>query len=184
MTHTPMKLGISAKFNLLSVVLIVLTAVAIAAFVARYEERSSYEQLVNLGTGVATMIAENSEYGIYTRSEDELRRLVDSVAVYKDVAYISITDLQHAPIIQKAFREKVVIPTVQHAEQELVERTGTRHDVVNPGDGMSYISIIVPVPGSSSGDEGLFASQDDATGSVAQPVGHVLLGISLSAVHE
>ena len=184
MVHNTMKLSISAKFNILSVLLIVLTALAIAAFVVRYEQRASYDQLVNQATAVAAMVAGNSEYGIYTRSEDELRRLVDSVSVYKDVAYISITDLEHTPIIEKAFREGIMVPAVQHPPGELVERTGIKRDLVNRGDGMVYINIIVPVLGSSGDDTGLFALEDENTAHNVEPVGHVQLGISLSAVQE
>ena len=184
MVRNAMKLSISAKFNILSVLLIVLTALAIAAFVVRYEQRASYDQLVNQATAVAAMVAGNSEYGIYTRSEDELRRLVDSVAVYKDVAYISITDIEHTPIIEKAFREGIMVPAVEHPAGELVERTGIKRDLLNPGDGMVYINIIVPVLGSSGDDTGLFAREDESAAHGVEPVGHVQLGISLSAVHE
>jgi len=184
MGRKELNLSISAKFNILAVLLIVLTALGIAAFVVRYEQRASYEQMVNQGTTVAAMVAENGEYGIYTHSEDELRRLVDSVAVYKDVAYISITDVKHIPIVQRAFREGIVVPAVEHPEGEIVERAGINRDLVNTGDGIVYIDIIVPVLSSSGHDTRLFGFEDGDAEGVVQPIGHVQLGISLSAVHE
>jgi HAMP domain-containing protein len=179
----PVKLSISAKFNLLSVSLIVATALAIAAFVARYEQRASYEQLVNQGFGVAAMVAENSEYGLYTRSEEELRRLVDSVSVHKDVAYISISDLEYAPVIEKRFDNGIEVPAVAHSRDGSSARIGAATDRVNAGDGRRYINIVVPVLGSGE-DFQLFELEGQAADEAVQPIGYVQLGVSLAAMRD
>lgn len=184
MVEKMMKPGIAAKFNILSVLFIVLTATGIAAFVVRYETRTSYEQLGNLGMGVAAMVAANSEYGIYTQSEDELRKLVESVSVYKDVAYLSINDLKHKPIIKRTFRDGIVVPAIEHAKGAAGERAGSRNDLINPGDGLSYIDIVVPVFGAVEDDLQLLDSAGDDAGKPSQSIGHVQLGISLNAMHE
>jgi signal transduction histidine kinase/DNA-binding response OmpR family regulator len=184
MMEKMMKPGISAKFNILSVLLIVLTAIGIAAFVVRYEMRTSYEQLANLGTGIAAMVAANSEYGIYTQSEDELHNLVESVSTHEDVAYISISDLKHEAIIKKTFRDEIVVPAIEPANIAAGERTGRTNDLVNSGDGLPYINIVVPVFGNAEDDlQSLDIVSGDA-GKSSQPIGHVQLGISLSAMHE
>ncbi|MGB5729876.1 MAG: HAMP domain-containing protein, partial [Thiogranum sp.] len=184
MMENMMKPGISAKFNILSVLLIVLTATGIAAFVVRYETRTSYEQLANLGMGVAAMVAANSEYGIYTQSEDELRKLVESVSVYKDVAYISISDLKYKPIIKRTFRDGIMVPAIESAKNPSGEGAGSTNDFINPGDGLSYIDIVAPVFGAVEDELQSLDIADGNSETQSQFIGHVQLGISLNSMHE
>jgi len=184
MVEKMIKPGISAKFNILSVLLIVLTATGIAAFVVRYETRTSYEQLANLGMGVAAMVAANSEYGIYTQSEDELRKLVESVSVYKDVAYISISDLKYKPIIKRTFRDGIMVPAIESAKNPSGEGAGSTNDVINPGDGLSYIDIVAPVFGAVEDELQSLDIVGGNSETQSQFIGHVQLGISLNSMHE
>ena len=179
-----MKLSISTKFNLLSVLLILLTATGIAVFVLHHEIDTTYKQLINQGRGVAAMVAENSEYGIYTRNPEELTRLVESVSVYDDVAYISITDTKHAAIIEKGFMPGVSVPPVQHSAALAAERGSRVAEAVNPGDGLPYISILVPVLTQTTDDLQPFDINSSGTDTASEPIGHVQVGISLSAMRQ
>jgi signal transduction histidine kinase/DNA-binding response OmpR family regulator len=173
--------GIAAKFNLLAVLLVVLTAAAIATFVIRYETRSTYQQLENLGRAIAIMVAQNSEYGIYTSSEDELRKLVESVAVYKDVAYIRITDADHATIIRKRFTNSVDIPPLHHDHGA----TGDASiHLEGPLDRASEAPIDVVVPVYTADDDELLPTDSHIEPDAKHPIGHVQLGISLDSLHS
>ena len=66
-------IGLRNKLNLLSIGLVVLTAIGIATFVVHREITTRYQDLVNTGLTTAAMIAQNSEYAVYTENQDAVR---------------------------------------------------------------------------------------------------------------
>jgi hypothetical protein len=62
------RVSLSTKFNLLTISLILATSLGITFFIIWGEIRKTYQELLNRGQIIASMVSQNSEYGIYTAS--------------------------------------------------------------------------------------------------------------------
>ncbi|MCP4407402.1 MAG: response regulator, partial [Gammaproteobacteria bacterium] len=169
---------ISTKFNLLTTALIVLAGAGIAVFVIRHEQTASYEQLVDHGKGIAVIIAQNSEYGIYTQSDDTLNQLVDSAFGYGDTAYAVIMDKDAQVLTQKAGSSAVLIPA-QGRNLHMGPADSPRiEQFVDQDNHTPYIDILVPVVSASQEDPtALLVDLEDEQNS-SSVIGYVQLGIS------
>src|SRR5262245_25508209 len=78
------------KFNLLTISLILLTAIGIAVVQIQREKTASYATLLHRARLTLAMIAQNSEYAIYTEDSATLQKIVDSLGVDPDIAYVAI----------------------------------------------------------------------------------------------
>jgi hypothetical protein len=87
---TTIRRSLATKFNLLAIALVLVTALGIALFVVRQEHINTSHALVNHGRSVVAMVAQNSEYGIYTENEAFLSQMIDSLAVDAEIAYVTI----------------------------------------------------------------------------------------------
>ena len=71
-------IGLRNKLNVLSIGLVILTATGIAGFVVYREITTRSQDLLNTGLTTAAMMAQSSEYAVYTENQDSLRRIVAS----------------------------------------------------------------------------------------------------------
>jgi len=78
--------SLAAKFILLTGSLIVVTSTIITAYVIRDQIRHSHSDLVTHGMSISVMIAQNSEYGVYTRNRDNLRQIAESCGTDPDIS--------------------------------------------------------------------------------------------------
>jgi signal transduction histidine kinase len=90
MMTTKKKIGLTSKFNLLSLSLVLVTALGLGLVVVQYNTASNYRGLIQRGTTTAAIVAQNIEYSLYTENQEALRRIVDSVRIDPDVAYIVV----------------------------------------------------------------------------------------------
>ncbi|MEP6889109.1 MAG: response regulator [Nitrospirota bacterium] len=81
---------LATKFNLLTCTLILCASVAIGGFLVREQIASTSEDLVRRGQIVTAMVAQNSEYGVFTENQESLLKLVESLSVDPDFAYVEI----------------------------------------------------------------------------------------------
>ena len=83
------KLGLIAKFNLLSISLVVSTALAVASYQVQREWSSRLESMSTQGLAKAAMIAEFSEYAVYTRDDEALASIL-SIGQDADTSYLGL----------------------------------------------------------------------------------------------
>lgn len=137
-------LNLTAKLNLLTVTMIVVTSVGIASFLVRQEAANSYHELRSQGTIIVTMLADNSEYAIYTENRESMDKLIQDLSQQQDVAYAAILDKDKREIAGKIFHSTAVMPPLS------LHRTGNTpgmKDFTNPSSGHSYLDILVPIMG-------------------------------------
>ena len=72
-------LGLTTRFNILTIALILATSIGIGTFVTLRGHASSYERLLRKGMTTAAMVAQNSEYGIYAEDRTILQQIVESL---------------------------------------------------------------------------------------------------------
>ena len=68
---------ITTKFNLLSISLILITSIGIAGYILHRDVSNNYGDLLAHGRSIAEIVAQNSEYGIYTEDQDYLAVLLE-----------------------------------------------------------------------------------------------------------
>ncbi|MFO0752517.1 MAG: EAL domain-containing protein [Thermodesulfovibrionales bacterium] len=96
------RVSLSAKFILLTSVLVLSTSSIITLFIVRNEFTRSCRDMLNHGRSLAAMIAQNSEYGIYTDDKRALQQVVDSVDADPDIVYLFIYNKDKHILVQRA----------------------------------------------------------------------------------
>ncbi len=169
--------GLTTKFNLLTISLVLLTAVGIGAFVVHRETTSSHDELIHRGLTTASMVAQNSEYAVYTENKDALHRIVSSLQADQDITYVAILGTQKQVLLDQSFdpsfRQLMDVPARFPLPGESVV-----DEAVSDRNGRDYIGILAPVAGhvaNASDPLSLDAGRSQGT---AQAIGYVHLLVS------
>ena len=170
-------IGLRDKLNLLSIGLVVLTAIGIATFVVHREITTRYHDLVNTGLTTAAMIAQNSEYAVYTENQDAVRRAVGGLHALPDIAYAAVLGKERLPILEETWGANIAIPTA------LRTRLLTAGDVlfeevsIQPGH-PAYIDILVPVVSRPTAAADPLFLESNASSPPGAVIGYIQLGLS------
>jgi signal transduction histidine kinase/CheY-like chemotaxis protein len=170
----------ATKFNLLVVLSILATTLGAGALTARQQIRSSYQELLSEGAGLAAMIAVNSEYALYTESQQALQGIVAGLDVHPAVAYVRFTDRSGRPLLEKALHS-VHIPVLAH--QDSVPGTGVRvAEFTDAVDGRKYLDFLVPVAAGPGDKESALFPAAEGVPSARETLGYIQLGLSLQGM--
>ena len=172
------RFGISVKFNVLAISLILLTAAGVTVFLVAKIRANFREALIQHGRTLAGMVAENSEYVLYTEDAESIRILVSSLYSDPGFAYVEVVRADHMPVV---FRQRDAGPKLtnpSHDEGELRNDAPIIREFQNPTDQGWYFDISIPVL--SRGQEGAATPWDALQGPPRQArvLGHVHLGVS------
>ena len=173
------RLNLATKFNLLAIALVLMTSLCIALFVVRQERVNMYRALVNHGQSVAAMVAQNSEYGIYTENEASLLQIIDSLAVDAEIAYVTILNQDRHVLVSKHLYAGVQIPTTLHPQQDpMLPKRIHEAEFLNDADDQLYLDILAPVvsQAKSEGTDTLLQFKPDTERH--QIIGYVQLGLT------
>ena len=174
--RSPMRINIISKINLLATMLIVLTSVGIAGYAVYTEKKHMLNALVAHSQSLAMMIAENSEYGIYTRDADHLERMLQSLSVYENIARVGVFDDAFQPLMVKTLMplDSAFDLSSRGARQHRDASTAAG-PLVAPMKNSGALEFIQPV--NSQGFKGLEAIEFSA--GAQKPIGYVQLVVSL-----
>ncbi len=179
----PVRLGLHTKLNLLVVGLIFLTAMATTGYYLWQQYRVDDNQLRSQGSTIVQMLAELSEYGLYTNDQSYMAALLDSLASEGDIAYVAVHDAKRDPVAERRFAESLAgIPLPAFAGDVTPVQPGATISVDRMVRGRRYIELIAPV-GNSRADsarglaEGAGEPAARDPGSSA-PIGYVRLGMT------
>ncbi len=178
-----MRIGLATKFNALIVGSILATILGTGALTLREEIAAGYRQLQADGAAVAVMVAQNSEYAIYTENREALRQVVAGLDAYPSVAYARFVDRRDRTLIERAFHASAV-PAIQHHTKS-VEGTRAAFDVFTDRlDGRGYIDLIVPVLGGRSQEESELFADAGASKPGGEVIGYVQIGVSQDRMRQ
>jgi signal transduction histidine kinase/DNA-binding response OmpR family regulator len=164
------RLNLTAKFNLLTISLILVTAVSIGAVVIYQDRASNYAELRRHGEMTAAMLARNSEYGIYTEDEQGLRQIVESLREDVDIAYVGVLNAHLQTLVREVRTPGLELPVPQVP----LPAAGLTRDFRSQGDGKSYLSVVIPVASvTRQKPEGLFPESPGE-----RVIGYVQIGLS------
>ncbi len=176
----PVRMGLLAKLNLLTVGLIFLTAVLITAFYFSRQWRNAEIELRNQGGTTLAMLADVAEYGIYTSDRTYVEHVLDGLAANPEIAYASVLDARREPIAEKRFplvfgNEAPPSPPAT----ELMPEAGVLGQRDHTIGGKRFLELIATVVNPTQAD----ARQTMTTGTTVAgarnaPIGYIRLGLS------
>jgi len=183
----PVRTRLATKFNLLSIGLIVLTAVAVTAFVFYRQWVDAERQLRVQGETLAQMLADLSAQGLRERDGAGLAHILESLPEEPNFAYVYVLDAErHAVAVRylaPALRDGV-IPGL--AAGELPPRSGPTRIVDRAFPEGRFLEFVTPVvaPGARLGTPEANANNARTAGLVNRaallqaPLGYIRLGMS------
>ena len=177
-----MKTTLATKFNLLTCALILCASAAIGGFLVQQQITATSEDLVRRGEILTALIAQNSEYGVFTENRESLLKLVESLAVDPDFAYVEILGKDSNVLAWKSQAGQQVPPS-ESLPSEAGKGTFTI-DVHDDATGHAFLEIHAPVTTKPVKElDGLFLDRSPAS---AQPmvIGSVRLGLGKQRLEQ
>ncbi|MBT8461050.1 MAG: HAMP domain-containing protein, partial [Gemmatimonadetes bacterium] len=175
------KLGLTTKFNILTIVLILATSLGIGTFVTIRGQVNNYEKLLRKGMTTAAMVAQNSEYGIYAEDRANLKHIVESLEADADIAYVAVLNREMHPLVSNRMHSEVEMPTFAGPKPEAAEHANFTSRI----DGKEYVSVMMPVLSRAEDDtDALFPNLDGGDERREEQIGYVALGLSQDRMRQ
>ena len=174
--------GLTAKFNLLTIWLILVTTGGTVALLARTQVSEHYTDLLRDGVALAEHLSQNSEYAVFTQNPDALAQIARSLKSYRYVAYVRFADRKGRVLHETAASPGAAIPPMTADRERFA---GTRvHFAETPEDrtGARYIDLLVPVVGASAVDPTRMFLDVEGGGGEKDALGFIQLGLSLETL--
>src|SRR5438309_7808025 len=172
----PVRMGLLAKLNLLTIGLIVATAVGISGFLLLQQNQDEKNRLYARGLGMASMLAELSAHAVAAGDRPALERMLESMAPDQDLAYVTVSDAKLSVLAVRSFAHTAVTATpLRDASLRTVESR------TNSDSGHSYVEFVAPVIAEKAAEGAVLTSASAAGGSasadVNAPAGYVQLAV-------
>ncbi|MEO6928414.1 MAG: EAL domain-containing protein [Casimicrobiaceae bacterium] len=179
-TLPPVRLGLFTKLQLLTVGLIFLTAATISGYHVWQQSREEAQQLRTQGSIVAIMLADLAEYDVYTRNQQQLSSLLDSLGDQGDIAYVSVVDAGGHALATRFLETSmapVALPPIRVAHASRGAGFSESELTLN---GQRYIDVVSPIGVSRSSASVLdpTAREQGSVRAAAEPIGFVRVGMS------
>ena len=174
-------LTVSTKINLLTTLLILLTASMVGFFVAQYQLQTSRDNLIKQSTKLASIIAHLSVYGVYTENTEVLTETLANV-IDDDTVYLSVQNKDGKLLYESVKEPGFNIP-------ESISDIQTDHELIQTyvvGDGFNkqrYILLMHQVVSEVMDDDVSNMAFDVADGS-AHDQEHEKIGLVRFVVSE
>jgi two-component system, sensor histidine kinase and response regulator len=172
------RFGLMAKVNALVIGAVLITTIGTGALTVRKESAANREMLLQDGAAIAEMIAQTSEYPIYTENRDALQQVAQSLHAYPSVAYVRLADAQGRSLLERAFRPGIALPTLAEHDVRIAGTTATAGEFTSVDDGRQYVDLLVPVLSAQSSKESMLFSGLGEAGPGGERIGYVQLGLN------
>lgn len=167
---------IATKFNLLSISLILVTSMGIAGFILRRDVNNKYNDLLAHGRSIAQIVANNSEYGIYTEDPDYLATLLESALSDDYVAYAAVYNHENRKLISRSEDPYLMVEDIASLLGRDLYKRSTVERIFTTANGRQYTDIVIPV---TVDPDDIFRGDYSGTGGRSRrTVGFVQLGLS------
>ena len=179
------RISITTKFNLLTIVIILVTSAGISFFLIRNVISYRYQSLISHGLIIAGMASQTSEYCIYTGDKESMMQIIESLEVDEDVAYVCLLNKEKKQLMCKSFKYGLKIPPAPVIS--LIDSNSPGkilyEEFLNKEDGNRYIDILSPVVifADKKPTDVLVNNKKNANPEIA---GYVQLGLSLENLHK
>ena len=173
-------LGLISKFNMLTIALILATSVGVGTFVTYQGRINNYENLLRKGMTTASIVAHNSEYGIYAEDTQNLREVVEALGADTDIAFVAVFNRHMRNLVTKQADPDVDIPI----HRRPFPTTATTYDFSSEKHQKSYSSILMPVISRVGENPSSLFPGSDQDPDAEELIGYVQLGLSQDRINR
>jgi CheY-like chemotaxis protein/signal transduction histidine kinase/HPt (histidine-containing phosphotransfer) domain-containing protein len=176
---------LATKFNALIIAAILATTIGTASLLAYRETVAHHADMVRDGVMLASIIAANSEYGIYTENTEALRQIARSLQASPHVVFVRFMSKTGVVLMENTLQPvSLEIPSIPQHQIE-TDEPGVWYtqfsDTAGKGD---YLAILAIVKGASAIDPTrMFQEVADESGQSAA-LGYVQIGLSEEGVRR
>ena len=160
------RLGLSAKFNLLSILLVVCTAISVVSFQIEREWTRHITTMLANGSQKSEMIAQFSEYAVYTEDEESLANIMAG-GVDIDTTYLGLLRND----------KTVLAESSQSPVGELFPEWRTQNvalgDKPSFTDDEKHVQFIVPILSAELSTLDAFIAENEAENAGSRTIGYV-----------
>ncbi len=175
--------SIASKFNLLTIFLMMLTALMTGGYIIWQHQVSTYQNFTEHGEEIAVMLSKNIVYGIYTENQEAIEQSLQSLDDNKDIAYIIVYNKNGKVLTLKNQHALTKLPTFSANNLNLEQVQTSEYS--DPQD-IKFINIISPVhikAGMSGTALDKDFTADPALAENPEVIGYVQLGISQNSIY-
>lgn len=183
--------SIAAKFNLLTIFLITLTAFLVGGYLIWLHQLNTYRNFSLHGEEITVMLAKNIEYGVYTENQKEIQHSLQGLEQNPDIAYLKIYNKESKVISERKYLAVSKMPVLAQDLNLLSNGKIIKDHYIDPKDKKNYINIIAPVYISSVAVEDVIPITDHSEPSPAnnannkhEIIGYIQLGISQDRIYR
>jgi signal transduction histidine kinase len=183
-TSPPKKrFSLAAKFNTLTISLVLATAAGICAFIIHLEMTNYYSALLSHGTTIAETTAKNCELGVYTKDSASLIQVLKGLATDADIAYASVVNRENRQLASQIFSGSGSTLETDFPLDDSTRLVQYR-DVSDKRDKLQYTEILYPITGSSGKDISnvLFTAGPNAA--TSEVIGYLRLGLTQASLQK
>ena len=178
--------SIAAKFNLLTIFLIMLTAFLVGGYLIWLHQLNTYKNFSQHGKEIAIMLAKNIEYGVYTENQKEIEHSLQGLEQNPDIAYLLICNKDYKVLTERNFLSVSQLPTIK-AQRSTGDKTSISDHYIDPKDKKNYINIVTPVfirTEMLSIDPLIEPSNLNPKNKKDEIIGYIMMGISQQRIYE
>jgi signal transduction histidine kinase/CheY-like chemotaxis protein len=166
--------GLSTRLNLFAIGLILLTAAGITGYLVLSESRESDRRLVAQGETIAAVLAQSSEYGIYTEDNTALGGVLRVIDADPDVAYAAVRDPSGRVLLHRSRDPRIALPDWPVRGRGLKPGKSGHREQLDAATGRTFIDLVAPVTSPVAGETaGVYLSGSNTR----RIIGYVQVGL-------
>jgi signal transduction histidine kinase/CheY-like chemotaxis protein/HPt (histidine-containing phosphotransfer) domain-containing protein len=170
------RMTLASKLRLLTTGAVLLTTVLVLGVAVYRAITDSFERLSRKGETLAHMVAQNSEFAVYTQNPGALRQITQSLRADSEVAYVRFVAGSGRQLFAETLLDGYRLPP-QPSTAGSRHEDGTSLQVLTQENGTRVVEVVVPVGGAAEGG-GLLSGDVMSQASPDQAAGLLQLGLS------
>ena len=181
-----MKSSIVTRLNLLTIFVIILTALAVGSYILWQYQTRAFEDFVKKSEQVAVLLTENVKLGVYTQNNEVLKHALTNLHHHPDIAFLVVMNQSRNVLAKRNFHDLPQLPTftrtVSMDQREL--KVGYYFE---PNSSKSYIHIVVPIFVSVDIYEdrsNVVIAREVSGHSESRPIGYLQLGFTQERIYN
>ncbi|HEY8257533.1 MAG TPA: response regulator [Gemmatimonadales bacterium] len=173
------RLSLASKLRLLTTGSVVATTLVVLGVAVTRAISDSAERLSRKGETLAHMVAQSSEFALYTQNADGLRQISQSLRADSEVAYVRFLGSDGREIYGEALLPGVELPkgVVPSLASDGSKRAPRVRHTASMG-GPRVLEMVAPVGGASSAGSAMLSGDVMGESAPSRAVGSVQIGLS------